>query len=123
MWVCSREGFPLTVGCSSAAGSSRYSSESIFIIDIQLLRDFGKAKPRTGDGTWVTWLLFSLFCNENMKASFSLLQRLLCFRPDVSLLTCLCEYLCILYCLSLASGLLFIYKYCKLQDSKSICHQ
>ena len=34
-------------------------------------------------------------CNENMKASYSLLQRLLCV--NVSLLTCLCEYLCILY--------------------------
>ena len=93
MWVCSREGFPLTVfGCSTAAGSSRYSSESIFIIDIQLLRDFGETEPTLGHGTWVMWLRF---CNENMKASYSLLWRLLCV--NVSLLTCLCEYLCILY--------------------------
>ena len=51
MWTLG-EGFPLTVGCSTAAGSSRYSSESIFIIDIQLLRDFGETEPSLGHGTW-----------------------------------------------------------------------
>ena len=56
-----------------------------------------------GHGTWDngTWGMWLRFCNENMKASFSLLKRLLCCKcragPDVSLLTCLCEYLCILY--------------------------
>ena len=102
MWVCSREGFPLTVlGCSTAAGSSRYSSESIFIIDIQLLRDFGETEPSLGHGTWGMWLRF---CNENMKASFSLFKRLLC---------CKCRAWCLsadlfvgisMHFISLASG-------------------
>ena len=40
--------------------SSRYSSESIFIIDIQLLRDFGETEPSLGHGTWGMWLRFAM---------------------------------------------------------------